>query len=156
MTRNPPQNDAVIVALRQAYAAEIETVANYLANSEHLDGVRAKQIKNALAADVTAELQHATLLAKRIKTIGGAPPGSMELAMTQSTLQPPKNATDVVAVIRGVIDAERQAISTYEQIIRLTEGSDYVTQDLAITILADEQEHLREFVGFLKEYEEQL
>jgi hypothetical protein len=30
---------------------------------------------------------------------------------------------------------------------------DYPTQDLCITLMADEQEHLREFRGFLKEYE---
>jgi bacterioferritin len=30
---------------------------------------------------------------------------------------------------------------------------DYVTQDMLITILSDEQDHLREFEGFLKEYE---
>ena len=29
----------------------------------------------------------------------------------------------------------------------------YVTQDLAITLLGDEEEHRRQFVGFLKEYE---
>ena len=33
---------------------------------------------------------------------------------------------------------------------------DYATEDLAITLMADEQEHRREFVGFLKEYEADL
>lgn len=153
MAATETQNQQIIAALRQAYNDEIETVANYIANSENLDGVRAKQIQNSLAADITAELGHAQLLASRIKTIGGTTPGSMELTMKQKTLQPPADTTDVVAVIKGVIDAERGAIEGYEKIIRLCEGVDYATQDMAITLLADEQQHLREFVGFLKEYE---
>jgi bacterioferritin len=147
-----PSNDRIIAALVRAYQAEIETVMNYLANSVNLDGVRARQIAAALAADVPAELGHAQLLAKRIKTLGGVVPGSKAFKPGQASLQPPKDSTDVVAVIRGVIDAENDAIEMYEAIIRLCEGKDYATQDMAITILSDEQEHRREFEGFMKEY----
>ena len=144
---------SIIALLIRAYNAELETVMNYLANSVHLDGVRAEQIKTSLAADVTAELGHAQLLAKRIKTLGGNVPGSQALKWNQRSLQPPKDTTDVVAVIKGVIEAEEDAIAMYESIIKACEEVDYVTQDLAITVLADEQEHRREFVGFLKEYQ---
>jgi bacterioferritin len=144
---------AVIDLLVTAYNAELETVMNYLANSVNLDGVRAEEIKKSLAADVPAELGHAQLLAKRIKTLGGIVPGSRSLDWTQAQLQPSKDTTDVVRVIKGVIAAEEDAIETYTKIIKICEGDDYVTQDLAITILADEQDHRREFIGFLKEYE---
>ena len=40
-------------------------------------------------------------------------------------------------------------------IIKATDGDDYVTQDLCITSLADEEEHRRDFMGFLREYEKQ-
>lgn len=159
MARKPIANTrdsgdtAIIALLSRAYNAELETVMNYLANSVHLDGVRAEQIKSSLAADVTAELGHAQLLAKRIKTLGGHVPGSQSLTWNQRSLQPPKDTTDVVAVIKGVIEAEEDAIEMYESIIKTCEGSDYVSQDMAITILADEQEHRREFIGFLKEYQ---
>lgn len=148
------ENKQLIDALIAAYNAEIETVSNYLANSVNLDGVRAKHIKNALEADIVEELGHATLVAKRIKTIGGDVPGSQALKMTQKTLQPPRDTTDVVAVIKGVIDAENGAIAGYNRIIELAEQlKDYATQDLATRLVGDEQEHRREFVGFLKEYE---
>ncbi len=146
-------NADIIEALCRAYNAEIETLSNYIANAVNLDGVRAEPIKAALQADVTAELGHAQLLAKRIKVIGGVVPGSQALKMTQTSLQPPAKSTDVVAVISGVIDAERDAVKMYKGIIKLADGRDYPTQDLAITILGDEEEHLREFQGFLKEYE---
>ena len=147
------KNEAIIAELTKSYFMELETVVNYLANSVNLDGVRAEEIKKSLTADVTEELNHATLLANRIKTINGVIPGSLKFTAVQNTLQPPAESTDVVAVIKGVIDAEEDAIAQYEKLIRLCDGFDYVTQDMCITLLADEQQHRREFVGFLKEYE---
>jgi len=143
----------IIQLLTTAYWMEIETITNYIANSVHLDGVRAEEIKKALAADVTSELLHAQSLAKRIKEIGGRVPGSMEFKPTQQSLQPPSTTTHVEAVIRGVIEAENSAIDHYGKIIELCgEAHDYVTQDLCITALADEEGHRTAFIGYLKEY----
>jgi bacterioferritin len=147
------KNQAIVEELIRSYWMELETVVNYLANSVNLDGVRAEEIKKALAADVPAELAHASQLANRIKTIDGRVPGSEHFKPVQRSLQPPADSTDVVTVIKGVIDAEQAAIQQYEKIIRLCDGFDFVTQDLCITALADEQQHRREYVGFLKEYE---
>ena len=80
-------------------------------------------------------------------------PGSLNLIREQSYLQPPADTTDVVSVIKGVIEAEESAIAQYKKIIKICDGEDYPTQDLAIEILADEEGHRREFIGFLKEYE---
>lgn len=145
-------NSDIIRELAVAYAMELETVQNYIANSVHLDGVRSDVIKKALAADVTEEVGHAQLLAQRIKTIGGRVPGSLDNKTNQKYLQPPKDTTDVVFVIKGVIKAEEGAIAQYNKIIKLCDGRDYVTQDMAITILSGEEDHRREFMGFLKEY----
>lgn len=147
------KTQAIITELVKAYWMELETVINYLANSINLDGVRAEEIKKSLAADVTEEMLHATQLGNRIKTIDGSIPGSEKFSAAQSTLQPPADSTDVVTVIKGVIDAEESAIAQYEKIIRMCDGYDFVTQDMCIALLADEQQHRREFIGFLKEYE---
>jgi len=144
----------IIKELCTAYAMELETVQNYIAASVNLDGVRSEVVKKALLADVPTELQHAQLLATRIKTIGGIVPGSLELPRNQESLQPQADTTDIVAVIKGVIAAEESAIKQYNKIIKLSEGVDYVTQDMVINILGGEEDHRREFVGFLKEYEE--
>src|SRR5438067_10236461 len=134
-----------IAALHKAYSMELETVTNYLANSIHLDGVRAEAIKKALTADITGELGHATQLGHRLKQLGSTVPGSLKLQMTQKSLQPPAESTDVVSVIRGVLAAEEEAIAHYKTIIKLCEGDDYVTQDLAIKILSEEEGHRQEF-----------
>ena len=144
-------NAEVIQLLTTAYSMELETVMNYIANSINLDGVRAEEIKKSLAADVTAELGHAQQLGQRIKQIGGQVPGSLSVTLGGQT-QPSANTTDVVAVIKAVIAAEESACAQYKKIIRATEGEDYVTQDLAVQLLGDEEEHLILFKGFLKEY----
>lgn len=145
----------IIEELKVAYWMELETVTNYIANSINLDGVRAEEIKKALAADVLEELTHAQKLARRIKTIGGKVPGSADFNVAQTSLQPNDDTTDVVSVIKGVIDAENGAIAQYNKLIKLCDGIDYVTQDLCIQSLADEEEHRRDFMGYLAEYEKQ-
>ena len=147
------RNRKIIEGLAKAYNMELETVTNYIALSVNLDGVRAKHIKDELAADVATELTHAQTIANRIKTIGGLVPGSKRLVWEQDMLQPPEDTTDIETVIRGVIAAEEAAIAQYKKVIELASGFDPATEDLAITALADEEEHRREFLGFLKEVE---
>src|SRR5712691_1542544 len=148
----PATRDEILAALQRAYNMEVETIMNYLAISLDLDGVRADFIKQALAADIQGELTHAQRLGNRIKQLGGSVPGSLSVKLTQSYLQPPNDTTDVVSIIKGVIKAEEEALAHYRSIAKLTEGEDYVTQDLVITIMADEEGHRQQFVGYLKEY----
>ena len=145
--------EEIVRGLRKAYNMELETVLNYLANSVMLDGVRAKEIQQGLTADITEELLHAQQLANRIKELEGRVPGSQELEWDQASLQPPADTTDVVAVIKGVLEAEEGAIAHYSKVISLCDGVDYVTQDLLIELLGDEESHRRQFRGYLKEYE---
>lgn len=150
---NPEKTASIIAALTASYWMEMETVQNYLANSENLDGVRAEEIKKSLATDILEELGHAQKLAKRIRVLGGRIPGSMEFKASQNGLQPPECSTDVTTVIKGVIEAEDGAIRQYRKIIELCDGYDYATQDMCITLMENEESHRREFGGFLKEYE---
>ena len=144
--------DKVIEMLTTAYSMEIETVLNYLANSVNLDGVRAEEIKKSLAADITEEITHAQQLGQRIKQLSGLVPGSADVNLGNQ-IQPSADTTDVVGVIKAVIDAEEKACAHYKEVIKATDGDDYVTQDLCIRLLADEEEHLVLFRGYLKEYE---
>src|SRR5262245_3457621 len=116
--------------LQAAYRMEVETVTNYLANSVHLDGVGAEEIKRALANDVAEELRHATLFARRIKQLGGRIPGSIELEFDQDFLRPPDVTTDVLSVVDGVIAAEEAGIDHYRNIIKECGDADPVTVNL--------------------------
>ena len=147
------QREEIIGMLTKAYWMELETVINYVTNSTNPDGVRAQEIIESLQEDVQEELGHAQQFAARIKELYGVVPGSLEFTAEQSYLQPPDEQTDIVHVIKGVIEAETGAIEHYNGIIEFCEGRDPVTQDMVIDILRDEEGHRRLFEGFLREYE---
>jgi bacterioferritin len=147
------EREEIIGLLTQAYWAEIETVMSYISNSINPDGVRAQEIIESLKQDIQEELGHAIQFANRIKELYGVVPGSSDFSAEQSYLQPPKQQTDIVHVIKGVIEAESSAIELYNKIIEICDGVDHVTQDMVIAILRDEEGHRRLFEGFLREYE---
>jgi bacterioferritin len=150
---NTAAREEIIGLLTKAYWMEIETVMSYIANSINPDGVRAQEIIESLQEDIQEELGHAQQYAHRIKELYGVVPGSMDFAAEQSYLQPPAQQTDVVHVIKGVIEAETGAIEHYNLIIEKTDGIDPVTNDMVISILRDEEGHRRLFEGYLREYE---
>ena len=147
------EREQLIGMLTKAYWMELETVISYITNSTNPDGVRAQEIIESLQQDVQEELGHAQQFATRIKELYGVVPGSMDFAAEQTYLQPPDQQTDIVHVIKGVIQAESGAIEHYNAIIEFTEGKDPVTNDMVIAILRDEEGHRRLFEGFLREYE---
>ena len=150
---NAEERAEILELLEHAYWMESETVMSYVANSINPDGVRAQEIRESLEEDIQEELGHAQQYANRIKELGGVVPGSEQFKAEQSFLQPPDEQTDIVPVIKGVIEAESGAIEHYNRIIEATDGVDWVTQDMVIAILRDEEGHRRLFQGFLREYE---
>jgi bacterioferritin len=144
--------EQLIELLTKAYWMEIETVMSYITNSINPDGVRAQEIIESLNQDIQEELGHARQFGARIKELYGVVPGSLDFKAEQSYLQPPEEQTDIVHVIKGVIEAESGAIEHYNKIIEFCEGRDPVTQDMVIAILRDEEGHRRLFEGFLREY----
>jgi bacterioferritin len=150
---NAETRGQIIEMLKKAYWMEIETVMSYIANSINPDGVRAQEIVESLRADITEELGHAQQFAQRIKELYGVVPGSLDFSAEQSYLQPPAEQTDIVHVIKGVIEAETGAIEHYNAIIVATDATDPVTNDMVIAILRDEEGHRRLFEGYLREYE---
>jgi bacterioferritin len=150
---NAEKREQVIELLTKAYWMEIETVMSYITNSVNPDGLRAQEIVESLRQDIQEELGHAQQFAARIKELYGVVPGSLDFSAEQSYLQPPDQQTDIVHVIKGVIEAETGAIEHYNRIIEVTDGVDFVTQDMVIAILRDEEGHRRLFEGFLREFE---
>jgi bacterioferritin len=150
---NTDKREEILGLLTKAYWMEIETVMSYIANSVNPDGIRAQEIIESLKTDVQEELGHAQQFANRIKELYGVVPGSLDFQAEQSYLQPPEQQTDIVHIIRGVVEAETGAIEHYNGIIETCDGVDWVTQDMVIAILQDEEGHKRLFEGFLREYE---
>jgi bacterioferritin len=150
--RKQPREE-LISLLTKAYWMEMETVISYTTNSINPDGVRAQEIIEHLEEDIQEELGHARQFGERIKELYGVVPGSLDFSPEQKYLQPPEQQTDIVHVIKGVIEAETGAIEHYNKIIEFTDDLDLVTQDMVIAILHDEEGHRRLFEGFLREFE---
>ncbi len=93
--------------------------------------------------DVSDELGHARHLAERIKQ-----PGS-----SQESLQPPPKSTHAEAVVDGVIAADVLALSQCRDIAEAADGFEYVTQELAIHLMVNEEEFSREFQGLCSGFE---
>ncbi len=147
------KREEITALLAKAYWMELETVMSYITNSVNPDGVRAQEIVESLQKDIQEELGHAQQFAARIKELYGVVPGSMEFKPEQTYLQPPEQQTDIVHVIKGVIEAETGAIEHYNALIEATEEHDPVTNDMVVAILRDEEGHRRLFEGYLREYE---
>jgi bacterioferritin len=146
-------SDDVIDLLRKAYLDEIETAMNYLANGTYLETVSGEMVAESLKEDVEEELHHAEELGYRLRYYGEVPPASADFEVNQESLQPPAEGSDVLSVIDGVIEAEEDAIETYEALIEAAEeADDPVTEDLATELLADEQAHRAEFLSYRKEF----
>lgn len=146
-------SDEVVELLEKAYVDEVETVMNYLANAIYLETLDGEDIAEDLMADVQEELGHAEELGYRLRYYGEVPPASMDFEPSQAMLQPPEDSTDVVSVVDGVIEAETDAIETYEALIEAAEeAGDYVTADLATQLLADEQSHKAAFLSIKKSF----
>jgi bacterioferritin len=110
------QRDELVGLLQKAYWMEIETVMSYIANSVNPDGVRAQEIIESLEQDIQEELGHAQQFAQRIKELYGSS-RLADFQAEQTYLQPPEHQTDIVHVIKGVIEAETGAIEHYNRII---------------------------------------
>src|SRR5688500_8842659 len=146
------EREELIGMLTKAYWMEIETVMSYIANSINPDGVRAQEIIESLEEDIQEELGHARQYGTRIKELYGVVPGSLDFQAEQSYLQPPDEQTDIVHVIKDVLEAETGAIDHYNKIVEFCDDKDLVTQDMVLAILRDEEGHRRLFEGFLREY----
>lgn len=138
----------IVAALKRSYAGEFETLQNYVAHVVHLQGT----IGTSLEASISQKLKNVRRLARRINVLGGRVPGSLELPRVQDYLQPAAEKADALAVIHGVLRASAAAIARYETIIALTEGNDYLTQDLVIDLLSQERDLHQLFTSLLRDF----
>lgn len=144
--------EELIKELLAQYNSELETAMNYLAISKNLLGLSADIVREALAADVDVEMGHAKKIADRLHVLGVMIPCSLHFKAEQSFLSHDKHR-DIVAVIKGVIEAERGAVARYKRIVTLADSlEDWATVDEMSPIMVDEEGHAREFLDFLKEF----
>ena len=96
------------------------------------------------------ELAHADLLAERIVQLGGSPDLNPDTLSKRSHADY-DDSTDLKAMIRANLVAERVAVETYRQIIQLVADKDPTTKRMLEGILEQEEEHAEELSDWLED-----
>jgi len=146
--------DRLLDLLVKNAAAELTTYYYYTILRCNLIGLKGEGIKEIAEVARIEDRNHFEALVPRIYELGGKLPGDMKTFHDVSACPPaslPKDPTDVMAMLKVLVDAERCAVRGYTAICNLTAGKDHRTYDLSLAILNEEVEHESWFAEFLGE-----
>jgi ferritin-like protein len=146
--------DRLLDLLVKNAAAELTTYYYYTILRCNLIGLKGEGIKEIAEVARIEDRNHFEALVPRIYELGGKLPGDMKTFHDVSACPPaslPKDPTDVMAMLKVLVDAERCAVRGYTHICNLTAGKDHRTYDLSLAILNEEVEHESWFAEFLGE-----
>jgi len=143
-----PWREDVIRLLNDSLATELVCVLRYKRHHFTAAGLASPKIADEFMVHANEEAGHADRLAQRIVQLGGEPDFAPDSLSARSHAAY-DDSSDLKAMIRANLIAERVAIETYSQIIGLIGDKDSTTRRLLEDILADEQEHADELKDWL-------
>jgi ferritin-like protein len=146
--------DQLLELLVKNASAELTTFYYYTILRVNLIGLEGEGVKEITETARIEDRNHFEALVPRIYELGGELPGDMKAFHDVSACPPaslPKDAGDVKAILKVLVEAERCAVRGYTEICHLTAGKDHRTYDLALAILNEEVEHESWFSEFLGE-----
>lgn len=146
--------DELVELLVKNASAELTTYYYYTILRVNLIGLKGEGLKEIAEAARIEDRNHFEALVPRIYELGGALPASMNDFHDTSACPPaplPEDPTDIEAMLKVFVNAERCAVRGYTQICNMTAGKDHRTYDLASAILNEEIEHESWFSEFLGE-----
>ena len=113
-------------------------------------GLASPKIAEEFLVHANEETAHGDMLAERIVQLGGEPDFQPSSLLERSHADYDAS-TDLQAMIRANLVAERVAIEAYSQMIRLIGDKDSTTRRILESILSQEQEHAEELSDWLTE-----
>lgn len=143
-----PYRNAIVQLLNGALATELVCVLRYKRHHFTAHGLASPAIAEELMVHANEEAAHADLLARRIVQLGGEPdfePSSL-LGRSHAGYD---DSTDLEAMLRANLAAERVAVEAYRQMIALIGDKDPTTRQMLVGILADEENHADEIKDWL-------
>ncbi|MDY0270002.1 ferritin-like domain-containing protein [Trichloromonas sp.] len=144
--------DELLKLLNKAFADEWLAYYQYWVGAKVAKGPMKDAIIAELIQHATEELGHATLVSDRIIQLGGTPLTSPKVWFdwTNCGYEPPDNPF-VRTLLEQNIKAEQCAIDVYDKLMKLTEGKDPITYNIALTILEQEVEHEEDLQALLED-----
>jgi len=143
-----PWRDDIVKLLNDALATEIVCVLRYRRHHYTADGLASPKIVEEFMVHAVEEQAHADLLAKRIVQLGGEPDFSPD-SLTSRSHAEYDDSSDLMAMIRANLVAERVAIESYRQMIVLIGEKDSTTRRILEHILGEEEEHADELKDWM-------
>ncbi len=146
--------DKLVELLVKNASAELTTFYYYTILRVNLIGLEGEGIKEIAETARIEDRNHFEALVPRIYELGGELPGNMKDFHDISACPPaslPDDPTDVEAILKVLVAAERCAVRGYTEICHMTAGKDHRTYELALAILNEEIEHESWFSEFLGE-----
>lgn len=146
--------DELVRLLVKNASAELTTFYYYTILRVNLIGLEGEGLKEIAEVARIEDRNHFEALVPRIYELGGKLPGDMKEFHDISACPPaalPADPSDVKAVLKVLVEAERCAVRGYTHICDMTAGKDHRTYDLALAILNEEIEHESWFSEFLGE-----
>lgn len=143
-----PYAEEICTLLNQALATEWVCVLRYRRHYFTAKGIASEAIVDEFMVHATEEMAHADRLAERIGQLGGLPELN-PAKLTKLSHADYDDSTDLQAMIKANLVAERVAVETYRQMISLIGDKDPTTTRMLEDILADEEEHADELSDWL-------
>lgn len=145
-----PHRESIIKLLNDSLATELVCVLRYKRHHFMASGLASPKIAEEFMVHAKEESDHADRIAKRIVQLGGEPDFSPSTLLERSHADYDES-NDLKTMIRVNLVAERVAVETYRQMIRLIGDIDSTTRRLLEDILAEEEEHADELADWLED-----
>lgn len=144
-----PYRESIIKLLNDALATELVCVLRYKRHYFTADGLESPAIAEEFLQHANEEAAHADKIAERIVQLGGSPNFNPD-SLSERSHADYDESTDLKAMVRANLVAERIAVETYRQMIELIGDKDPTTRRLLEGVLADEEEHADELSDWLR------
>lgn len=136
---------ALIDALNEDLAGELQAVIQYLTYSSRVTGPWRPQLVSFMQAEIADELMHAQFLADKIAALGGVP---------TTTPRPVPEAETPHAMLEAILEAEKQAGADYTE--RAKQAEEFGDKGLVVALedmIRDETTHAEETAKLLKNWQ---
>jgi bacterioferritin len=144
--------DNIITHLNKALADEWLAYYQYWVGAQIVKGPIDVKVKAELLEHAGEELKHATMLAQRIQELGGMPlldPKEWYDFKVCGYIRP--SGTDTTPILRENLTGELCAVREYKKLIAMVEKTDPKTHTMLVSILADEEKHVKDLNELLDE-----
>ncbi|RZT97755.1 ferritin-like domain-containing protein [Rivibacter subsaxonicus] len=145
-----PYRDRIVKLLNDSLATELICVLRYKRHHFTAHGLASPKIAEEFMVHALEEAAHADDLARRIVQLGGEPDFSPD-SLSKRSHADYDESSDLKAMVRANLKAERVAVETYRQMIALIGDKDPTTRNLLEHILREEEEHADELADWLEE-----